>query len=78
MNWPMVTNFLIALLTLLGSHKIRDLIGSMAMQLITRLFGLILAAIAAQLIVEGLAEAFPAWVTPASPVSGVGPSGGDQ
>jgi multiple antibiotic resistance protein len=60
---------LLILGTLVSSHKIKEVVGQMAITLLTRLFGLILVAIAMQLIVEGLGNIFPAWVTPASDIS---------
>ncbi|MDX1529979.1 MAG: MarC family protein [Rhodothermales bacterium] len=58
----------VVLVTLLGSQRIERLVGPMALRLMTRLFGLILTAIAAQLILEGLGEVFPSWVEPSSPL----------
>jgi len=60
---------LVVFLALLAAHRIQALVGDMALEVQTRLFGLILVAIAAQLIVEGLGEAFPSWLTPGSPIA---------
>lgn len=62
---------------LLASERIRDLVGDMALDVQTRLFGLILAAIAMQLVLEGLGDVYPQWLDPRSPladdVRGAGP-----
>lgn len=75
-NWT--TNALLSgvLLVVMGSvlavllvgHKVRRWVGDIGLDIVTRLFGLILAGIAAQLIIEGLGEAFPAWLEPGSPI----------
>ena len=54
--------------TLLSSQRVRDVTGTMAMDLLTRIFGLIVAAIAVQFILEGFAEVFPQWITPESAI----------
>lgn len=51
------------------SHRIQQWLGETSLRVFTRLFGLILAAIAAQLILEGLGQAFPQWVDSASQVA---------
>ena len=48
---------------LLAAPWIRDRVGDIALELLTRVFGLLLAAIAAQFIVVGLGEVFPNWVS---------------
>ena len=50
------------------SYKIEDVIGELTLGILTRIFGLILAAIAVQLIVEGLGVVFPAWLDSSSPL----------
>lgn len=47
--------------TLLISTSIRRIIGELPLNLIARVFGLILIAISVQFMVEGLAEVFPGW-----------------
>ncbi|NLX07321.1 MAG: MarC family protein [Phycisphaerae bacterium] len=51
----------ITLLTLLFAHPIYQMLGETIPRVLTRVYGLILAAVAAQLITEGLSEVFPAW-----------------
>lgn len=59
---------LLILVTLLSSQRIRTVTGPMTMDLLTRIFGLIVAAIAVQFILEGFAEVFPQWITPESSI----------
>ncbi|MEM8866358.1 MAG: MarC family protein [Planctomycetota bacterium] len=54
--------------TLIGAPWIKRIVGSAGLAVVTRLFGLVLVAIAVQLIAVGLAELFPAWTTVESPV----------
>lgn len=49
--------------TLLLSPFIQRLTGELPLNLISRVFGMILIAIAVQFMVEGLTEVFPGWVT---------------
>ena len=58
----------VVLLALLAAPRIRDLVGDLALEVQTRLFGMILAAVAVQLMVEGLGEVFPDWLAPGSPI----------
>lgn len=58
--------------TLLASRAVQRLLGTTALEIVTRFFGLMLAGIAVQLMVEGLGEIFPAWVTPESVLRGDG------
>lgn len=51
---------------LISAHRIRHWVGSTPLDVQTRLFGLILCAVAAQLMVEGLGEVFPGWLAPQS------------
>lgn len=53
---------------LLLARRIRALVGDLALQVFTRIFGLILIALAVQMIVEGVAELFPALLGPGSPL----------
>lgn len=62
----LVVVMLVVLGTLLLSRRVQRLFGDTALDILTRVFGLILAGIAVQLMVEGLGEIFPAWLTPAS------------
>ena len=52
----------VMLVLMLLGVQIRRLIGYLPLNVTMRLFGLILAAIAAQLIIEGLGQSFPAWI----------------
>ncbi len=61
----------IVLAILLAAHRIERVVGNISLKLTTRLFGLILAAIAAQLIIEGLGTAFPQWLDATSPLAGL-------
>lgn len=54
---------LILFLILLSSNRIQSITGATALNIQTRVFGLILAGIAVQLIAEGLGAIFPTWVT---------------
>lgn len=49
----------LVLATLLVGHRLRGWVGDTALDIQSKLFGLILVAIAAQLAVDGLAETFP-------------------
>lgn len=54
---------LILFLILLSGNRVQRLTGATVLNIQTRVFGLILAGIAVQLIVEGLGSIFPAWIT---------------
>lgn len=56
------------LVMLLLALPIQRWVGATVLELITRLFGLLLAAIAMQFIVTALGEIFPAWIEHASPI----------
>lgn len=58
---------LVLALLLLG-QRIQDAVGDLVLRVQTRIWGLLLAAIAVQLIVVGLGESFPAWLEPTSPI----------
>lgn len=49
--------------TLLGGSVIQRFIGQLPLELISRVFGMILIAISVQFIVEGLNTVFPGWAT---------------
>jgi multiple antibiotic resistance protein len=49
------------LAVLLTGRLIHDLTGDLPLRLVSRLFGMILIAIAVQFMVDGLTEVFPAW-----------------
>lgn len=51
----------VVLLTLVSSRRVERAVGNTVMQIVSRFLGLILAGIAVQFMVEGLAEIFPAW-----------------
>ena len=56
------------LLVLFAAPTIERRVDPLVFQAITRLFGLVLAAIAVQFMVEGLGEVFPAWLQGDSPI----------
>ncbi|MGW8194325.1 MAG: MarC family protein [Desulforhopalus sp.] len=53
---------LILFLTLLGGTAIHNVTGDLPLDLISRIFGMILIAISIQFMVEGLTNVFPGWV----------------
>lgn len=53
----------ILLFTLLAGPSIQKLTGELSLDLISRIFGMILIAIAVQFMVEGLLKAFPGWAS---------------
>lgn len=57
----------VLLILLLGRH-IQELLGDLVLSVQTRVWGLLLTAIAAQLILVGLGESFPNWLDPTSPL----------
>jgi multiple antibiotic resistance protein len=61
---------LVVLLTLLSSRRVEQVVGDTVMEIVTRFLGLLLAGIAVQFMVEGLAEIFPAWVEGVSALDG--------
>jgi small neutral amino acid transporter SnatA (MarC family) len=54
---------------LLAGHRIQAVVGSLVLSVQTRIWGLLLTAIAAQMILVGLGESFPAWLGPGSPIA---------
>lgn len=58
----------IVLVLLLLGHRIQDLVGPLVLNVQTRIWGLLLTAIAAQMILVGLGESFPNWLDAASPL----------
>lgn len=58
---------LVLVLLLLG-HRIQELVGPLVLNVQTRIWGLLLTAIAAQMILVGLGESFPNWLDTASPL----------
>lgn len=59
---------LVLVLLLLG-RRIQELLGALTLNVQTRVWGLLLTAIAAQLILVGLGESFPAWLDITSPLA---------
>ncbi len=59
----------LVLLVLLLGHRIQAVLGDLVLGVQTRIWGLLLTAIAAQLILVGLGESFPSWIDGASPLS---------
>jgi len=51
--------------TLITGPAIQRVTGELALNLISRIFGMLLIAIAVQFMVEGLTEVFPGWASPA-------------
>ena len=70
---PMLAALALALVLVMSaflfSRRIQSWVGDTALSVFTRLFGLILAAIAAQLVLEGLGQAFPQWLDGSSQVA---------
>ncbi|MGD8316687.1 MAG: MarC family protein [Myxococcales bacterium] len=60
---------LLVLALLLLGQRIQAALGDLVLRVQTRIWGLLLAAIAVQLIVVGLGESFPAWLEPSSPIT---------
>ena len=58
---------LVLALLMLGD-RIEAAVGTLVLRVQTRIWGLLLTAIAVQLIVVGLGESFPAWLEPNSPI----------
>jgi multiple antibiotic resistance protein len=50
------------------SPQIRRYVGDTALDVQTRLFGLVLVAFAAQIMLEGLGQVYPMWLSPASDI----------
>lgn len=59
----------LVLALLLAGHKIQEVLGDLVLSVQTRIWGLLLTAIAAQLILVGLGEAFPSWIDASSPIA---------
>ncbi len=59
---------LLVLVVLLLGHRIQEALGELALNVQTRIWGLFLTAIAAQLILVGLGESFPSWLDATSPI----------
>lgn len=59
---------LLVLALLLLGQRIQATVGDLVLRVQTRIWGLLLTAIAVQLIVVGLGESFPAWLEPNSPI----------
>ncbi len=65
----LVAVMIVVLILLLLGQQIQELLGSLALNVQTRIWGLLLTAIAAQLILVGLGESFPAWLESTSPLT---------
>ncbi len=59
---------LLVLVVLLLGHRIQEVLGELVLNVQTRIWGLLLTAIAAQLILVGLGESFPNWLEATSPI----------
>jgi multiple antibiotic resistance protein len=59
---------LLILIALLVGHRVREWVGDIPLAVTTRVFGLLLVGIAAQHMLEGLGEVFPAWLQERSPI----------
>lgn len=64
----LIGSSLILLLTLISSAWLEKKVDAIAFTAITRLFGIIVTAIALQFMLEGLGDIFPNWVDHTSPV----------
>ncbi len=60
---------LLVLVVLLLGRRIQSVVGDLVLGVQTRIWGLLLTAIAAQLILVGLGESFPSWLDSSSPVA---------
>lgn len=58
----LIFNFVMLYLVLSFSYKLEKKIDNLFFSVITRIFGILVAAIAIQFMVEGLGEIFPAWL----------------
>jgi multiple antibiotic resistance protein len=58
----------VVLALLLAGHRIQDALGPLLLNVQTRIWGLLVTAMAAQLILVGLGESFPNWLDSASPL----------
>ena len=58
----------LVLVILLLGHRIEALLGELVLSVQTRIWGLLLTAMAAQLILVGLGQSFPNWLDSSSPV----------
>ncbi len=64
---------LIVLAVLLSGKWIREHVGELVLEVQTRIWGLLLTAIAAQMILVGLGQTFPSWIEGALPNQGPSP-----
>ena len=60
---------LVVFLVLLVGHRVQDAIGELVLNVQSRIWGLLLTAIAAQMVLVGHADTFPAWIDARSPVA---------
>lgn len=58
----------VVFVTLLLGPRIQAALGDLVLNVQTRIWGLLLTAIAAQMILVGLGESFPSWLEPSSPI----------
>jgi multiple antibiotic resistance protein len=65
----LVALMLLVLGLLMLGQRIEAAVGALVLRVQTRIWGLLLTAIAVQLIVVGLGESFPAWLEPNSPIT---------
>jgi multiple antibiotic resistance protein len=65
----LVALMLVVLGLLLLGRRIQATVGDLVLRVQTRIWGLLLTAVAVQLIVVGLGESFPAWLEPNSPIT---------
>lgn len=69
----LIAIMLIVLVILLLGRRIQAAVGDMVLTVQTRIWGLLLTAIAAQLILVGLGESFPSWLHGSLPTQGPSP-----
>lgn len=58
---------------LMSGQWIRETVGELVLEVQTRIWGLLLTAIAAQLILVGLAQTYPSWIVGTLPNQGPSP-----
>lgn len=67
----LIINFVALFFILSFSYKLEEKVNELFFSAFTRVFGIIVAAIAIQFMVEGLGEIFPAWLLEESPIKDI-------
>lgn len=65
----LVAIMLLVFLVLLVGQRVQATVGDLALNVQSRIWGLLLTAIAAQMVMVGLGDAYPAWVQSDSPIA---------